>query len=312
MRRGLILSAVVLAACGKDTPSEVVRERLERAMPRDRGVEAVPEQEAPSWVKVAPEQLEAAREAGVPVALENSIGMRFVLIPAGTFKVGSPDAEEGRLEQEAQHEVVLTRPYYLGVTEVTNGQYRRFKAGHRSTPLLRRDFDYVNQPVVNVTWEDAVAFAAWLSGEDRVRTYRLPTDAEWERACRAGTTTPFWWGRGITTEQANYDGRKVYGRGQAGEFRGTTVPVGTLPPNPWGLYEVHGNVYEWCSDWRGENPRSLVADPTGPTSGEFRVLRGGCWISGPENLRSARRSQFDPKDSDNYFGFRLAVSVTPK
>jgi formylglycine-generating enzyme required for sulfatase activity len=267
------------------------------------------EGEVPSWAKVAPEQIEAARKAGVPVAFENSIGMRFVLIPAGTFTMGSPETEEGRQDDETPHEVTLTRPYYVGTTEVTNAQYRRFKPAHHSTPFLRRDFDYVNQPVVNVTWEDAVAFAEWLSSEERSRTYRLPTGAEWERACRAGSTTPYWWGREITTRQANYDGREVYRGGQKGEFRGTAVPVGTLPPSPWGLYEVHGNVYEWCSDWRGVYPRGPATDPTGPASGEFRVLRGGCWISAPADLRSAYRDQFDPKDNDNYFGIRLAASV---
>ena len=148
----------------------------------------------PDWAKVSDAQKAAAKEAGVPVAFENAIGMRFVLIPAGTFLMGSPATEEGRDGDEVQHEVVLTKPFYLGVTEVTNAQYRRFRADHDSGAYKDEGLNGDDQPVVRVSWDDAVAFAEWLSGQDGGRTYRLPTEAEWEWACRAGTRTRYWWG----------------------------------------------------------------------------------------------------------------------
>jgi len=287
-----LAAALALAACGTEG--------------------GLPPPAVPAWARVSPEQIAAAKEAGVSVAAENSIGMRFVLIPAGRFRMGSPGTEEGRDGAEVQHEVTLTRPYYMGVTEVTNAQFRRFMPEHDGGVIDGLNWNGDDQPAGQVSWSEAMAFAVWLSELDPTRTYRLPTEAEWERACRAGTGTAFWWGNTVTTEQANYDGGQTLGGGTKGPFRNVTVPVGTLPANPWGLHEVHGNVWEWCADWQGDYPAGLLIDPTGPSSGVHRVLRGGACNRGPVNIRAATRHGRAPDDLFNTDGFRVAVSVPAK
>ena len=271
------------------------------------GVLSMEKGEGPSWAKVSARQVAEATRLGVPVAFENSIGMRFVLVPSGTFTMGSPVGEESRSRDETPHEVVLSKAYYLSVNETTNGQYRRFKGDHDSGTKFNGD----KQPVVNVSHDDAVAFIEWLNGQDRGRVYRLPTEAEWEYACRAGTTTAFWFGETISTEQANYDGDQVYGKGAKGVDRRKTTDVGSFPANGWGLYDLHGNVYEWCSDRYGDYPSGKATDPAGPSSGTSRVLRGGSWDNFPTFLRSAFRFGFDPVYGDVGMGLRAAVLVAP-
>uniref|UniRef100_UPI0025F0C57D formylglycine-generating enzyme family protein n=1 Tax=uncultured Lamprocystis sp. TaxID=543132 RepID=UPI0025F0C57D len=143
------------------------------------------------------------------------------------------------------------------------------------------------------------------------RTLRLPTEAEWEYACRAGTTGPFSFGDDITPEQANYDGNYPYRGNRKGLYRQETIDVASLPPNPWGLYEMHGNVWEWCRDWYGEYPSGLVTDPVGPDSGVGRVLRGGGWLNDAQYLRSAYRNHDDPGYRRCNRGFRLALGPEP-
>ena len=164
----ILLPLLSMAACGSDQPK--------------------PAAVLPPWARVAPEQLAEAKKHGVPVAFENDIGMRFVLIPAGTFVMGSPEDEEGRDDDEVQHKVTITKPCYMQVTEVTNRQYKQFRANHASSTATK-DLDGDDQPAVRVSLADCAAFAAWLGERDTARTYRLPTEAEWEYACRAGTTT---------------------------------------------------------------------------------------------------------------------------
>jgi formylglycine-generating enzyme required for sulfatase activity len=170
--------------------------------------------------------------------------------------------------------------------------------------------------VINVSWEDAQTYLAWLrqaTGQD----YRLPSEAEWEYAARAGTTTPFWWGASIATDQANYDGNFTYGDGRRGEYRKKTLSVKSFDPNPWGLYQVHGNVWEWCEDeWHSDyagKPEALKTNggPWTTQDSSYRVLRGGSWFNYPYWSRSGFRSRFAPDFREVTFGFRVARTLSP-
>ncbi len=245
----------------------------------------------------------------------NSIGMKLVYIPPGEFMMGSRDsaAEVARkvrntdrkyfLEEHPQHRVEITRGFYMSTTEVTKAQYRAIM----DTNLSRKGGD---NPVRLVSWDDAVEFCRKLS-EKEGRTYLLPTEAEWEYACRAGTTTPFYTGETISTSQANYNGNYVYGSGTKGIYRKTTIDVGSFPPNAFGLYDMHGNVYEWCQDWHGENYYAVspTSDPQGPSSGKYRVTRGGSWLWDPGYSRSANRSGGTPSSRSSDVGFRVLLDL---
>jgi formylglycine-generating enzyme required for sulfatase activity len=263
--------------------------------------------------------------------LVNSVGMELVWIEPGTFMMGSPEEEVGRWDGERQHLVTLTQGYYLGATEVTRGQFSAFvqatnyrteaemlgsawtldgsdnwsdvKGATWLNPGFTQDDSH---PVVCVSWNDAVEFTKWLSGKEG-RTYRLPTEAEWEYGCRAGTTTPFHTGETISTDQANYDGNYAYGAGRKGEYRDRTTPVGAFEPNAWGLYDMHGNAWEWCQDWYGDYPAGDAMDPSGPDGGADRVLRGGGWFFIPRGCRSAYRLGGDPGNRYSNGGFRLVA-----
>ncbi len=256
----------------------------------------------------------------------NSLGMKFVYIKPGTFMMGSPSSESGRYSNERQHRVTLTRGFYMQTTEVTIGQYREFlKATHKESGVdwgdddcpIRRNSSYSlrgnkfgqssDQPMVEVSWHGARAFADWLS-QKTGQTYRLPTEAEWEYACRAGTTGPFHTGSCLSTSQANYDGNYPLSGCSKGQYRRKTVPVASFAPNAWGLYDMHGNVWEWCQDRYGDYPSGSVTDPTGPSSGSLRVSRGGSWLSYALGCRSANRSSDSPGHTSFSLGFRLCVS----
>jgi formylglycine-generating enzyme required for sulfatase activity len=159
-------------------------------------------------------------------------------------------------------------------------------------------------PVETLSWDDCQAFLR-RAGEG----YRLPTEAEWEYACRAGTETPFSFGETISTDQANYNGNYTYGPGSKGVYREETVPVGSFPANAWGFHDMHGNVWEWCQDRYGEYPSGSVTDPTGPGSGSHRVLRGGSWLDLPRLCRSANRSRGVPGSQGYNVGFRAARTL---
>jgi formylglycine-generating enzyme required for sulfatase activity len=165
-------------------------------------------------------------------------------------------------------------------------------------------------PVIHVSWNDAVAYCTWLTETLNV-TFRLPTEAEWEYACRAGSTTPFNTGENLTTDQANYDGNVPYNNNPKGKYLGKTSPVGAYPPNMWCLYEMHGNVCEWCQDWFGEKyydeckALGTVENPTGPTTGSYRVLRGGSWDNYAQYCRAAYRNRGSPGYRGYHLGFRL-------
>lgn len=161
-------------------------------------------------------------------------------------------------------------------------------------------------PVEQVSWDDVQTFLDRLNALVPGLAAGLPTEAQWENACRAGATPPFSFGKNITPEQVNYDGNNPYADGMEGLFRKRTVPVKSLPPNPWGLYEMHGNVREWCADWYGDYPQGPQTDPSGAPEGVYRALRGGSWVNYGQNCRAAYRSRYEPGYRGSTIGFRLA------
>jgi formylglycine-generating enzyme required for sulfatase activity len=244
-----------------------------------------------------------------PKTFTNSLGMKFVWIPPGTFMMGTPKGENeqesfGRFD-ETQHKVTLTKGFYMGVHLVTQEQWQEVMGNNPSHFKGEK-----NLPVDQVSWHDCQEFIKKLREKDKAKkAYRLPTEAEWEYACRAGTTTPFHFGETISTEQANYNGKAVYGTGKQGVFRQKTTPVGSFPANAWGLHDMHGNVWQSCQDCFGNYPKNDVTDPQGPEKGVCRVLRGGSYSSPPSSCRSASRFRTIPVGRLNYYGFRVCFSV---
>jgi len=275
---------------------------------------------APSRVGLAPRQIEAAEAAGVPSRIEVDLGrgvrMVLVLIPPGAFLMGAPLHEEMREDDEPPHMVTLSAPVYLGATEVTQRQYERVTGANPSR--------YVgpDRPVERVSWHEASAFCRRLTEAERSsgrlrdgEAYALPTEAVWECACRAGTTAPFNLDGPLNTDRVNYDGHYLYGEEHKlheAVWRHKTTPVATFAPNPWGLWDMHGNVWEWCADWYGPYATTAVADPAGPASGVNRVLRGGSWFDSPGDLRSANRTAATPDNQDGNIGFRVMRTVAAR
>jgi formylglycine-generating enzyme required for sulfatase activity len=233
----------------------------------------------------------------------NKWGMTFVRIPSGSFMMGSPKNEPGRFDWEEQHKVTLTQDYFMQTTEVTQGQWKAIMGSNPSGFKECGD----NCPVVFVSWNDVQTFLKKLNRMDSGQTYRLPTEAEWEYAARAGTTTPFAFGNCLSTNDANYDGNYPLTGCSKGQFRKKTIAVGSLRKNAWDLYDMHGNVYEWCQDWFATYPTVSVTNPTGPATGLDRVIRGGSWGDNARYCRSALRGRLDPGDADGVLGFRLCA-----
>lgn len=234
--------------------------------------------------------------------ITNSIGMTFVYIKPGTFIMGSPFVETDRESDETQHEVTLKKGFYMQSTEVTQGQWRAVMGNNPSYFSNCGD----DCPVEQVTWNDVQEFIRRLNQKEGVISYRLPTEAEWEYAARAGSTTAFNTGNCLSTDQANYDGNFPLSNCQQGKSRTTTVRVGAFPPNGWGLYDIHGNVWEWCQDWYDIYPSDKINDPAGPLSGSFRVLRGGSWRDEASLCRLSYRGYDIPVYKYYTLGFRLA------
>jgi len=285
----------------------VGREELENAL---RIIAAVQSIEPTSWDWVAAlspsavAALPSSAIAALPPAaiaalppLRNSIGMQFKLIPPGAFVMG----EKGGGKASPHHRVTLTRSFYIGMYEVTNEQWTQVMGG---VPSNWKDDE---RPVENVSWDVAVEFCKKLSAfpEERKagRTYRLPTEAEWEYACRAGTagwfSYSFSYDESLFGEYGWFDGNSKY----------ETHPVGRRKPNAWGLFDMHGNVWEWCNDWYGDYGTVALTDPHGPSEGSGRVFRGGCWKSSAWRSRSADRDWQDPSFRGDDLGVRLALSV---
>ncbi len=236
-------------------------------------------------------------------------GPAMVMIPAGGFWMGSSETETGRNDNEHRHRVLIARPFAIGQYAVTFDEYDHFCTAIARQKPEDRSWGRGNQPVINVNWYDAVEYAEWLSARTG-QAYRLPTEAEWEYAARAGAETAFWWGDSITTDQANYDGNYTCGpHGRKGIYRKQTVPVDQFQPNPWGLYQVHGNVWEWTASCYDRNYDGTEMRFAGKNESGARVLRGGSWGYGPTAVRSATRYRAPPALGNNDRGFRIARSL---
>ena len=225
--------------------------------------------------------------------------MRYIL--PGSFLMGSPEDEPEGTDREHQHEVTLTRGYWLADTACTQELWTAVMGGNPSGFKGEKDL-----PVEKVTWKDCVRFVETVNKKHPGLGLRLPTEAQWEYACRAGTGTPFSFGKTITTDQVNYNGKHPYTNSPKGEYRKKTAPVKELPSNQWGLHQMHGNVWEWCADWFGDYDVNDSIDPTGPKKGGIPVLRGGSWIYGGGSVRSAIRSGMDPGSRYGSAGFRFS------
>jgi formylglycine-generating enzyme required for sulfatase activity len=238
-------------------------------------------------------------------------GPDMLIIPAGQFLMGSPENEPERHPEEGpQHEVTFSQPFAIGRYPVTFDDYDGYCRSVRKDPPGDEGWGRGLRPVINVTWHDAQAYCDWLS-EQTGRSYRLPSEAEWEYACRAGTITPFHWGSSIATQQANYNGNYAYNGGPKGEYRQRTLPVGQFEPNAFGLYDCHGNVFEWCEDSWHDDYRGAPQDGSAWRGSDsiYHVMRGGSWYYFPFRLRSAYRSLIVAAFRYNNWGFRLAQNL---
>ncbi len=233
----------------------------------------------------------------------NSLGMEFVLIHPGTFMMGSPGDEPGRYPGERRHKVNLTKPFYLQTAEVTQGQWKALMGENPSSQKICGDTCSVEQ----VSWEDAQKFTRKLNEKEGTDKYRLPTEAEWEYACRAGSTNAFPNG-GITKLQCDRDDNLDSMGWYCGNSDNRIQPAAQKQPNAWGLYDMQGNVQEWCQDWFGVYPYDEVTNPKGPPSGSYRVMRGGAWYSPASDCRSASRFGSPPHYRFRHIGFRLCMT----
>jgi formylglycine-generating enzyme required for sulfatase activity len=230
----------------------------------------------------------------------NELGMEFVLIPAGTIFMGSPLDEPGRGGDEGRHKVTLNRPFYMQKTEVTQGQWNAVMGENPSHFRACGE----NCPVEKVTWHDAQRFIARLNAMSGTSAYRLPTEAEWEYAARAGSQTALSNGS-IAVTGCAYDATLDRIGWYCNNSNHRSHPVAKKKPNVWGLYDMHGNVWEWCQDWYSDYPSSMVIDPSGPSNGTYRVSRGGSWYCGAQSCRSANRYKVNPDYRNPLIGFRL-------
>ena len=265
---------------------------------------------------------------------KSGVSFDMVAVKGSTFTMGSPNSEVDRSSDETQHQVTLS-DYYMATTEVSQALWQSVMGSNPS------NFKGNDLPVEQISWYDAIEFCNALSlkaglqpyysidknkkdpnnsnSSDNIKWtvslnkeangYRLPTESEWEYAARAGTSTPFAFGNNITTSQANYNGNYPYNGNAKGEYRGKTVAVKSFEPNAWGLYQMHGNVWEWCWDWKGTYPSELQTNPFGDISGSYRLLRGGSWGNDADYCRVADRGDDSPSFRGNRFGFRLSRNL---
>ena len=259
-----------------------------------------PQQTAPAPVSVAPmrpPQPPPSSGSDYPSRLVNSLGMTFVLVPTGEFRMGSTDGED---DEQPVHTVRISQPFYLGVHTVTQGQWEAVMGNNPSH--FTGD---PNRPVEQVSWVDAQVFIGRLNAREGHARYRLPTEAEWEYAARAGSTTAYCFGDDNSWFRRRL-GEYAWYSAHAGS---QTHPVGTRQPNAWGLYDMHGNVWEWVQDWYGTYTAEPATDPQGPASGSDRVFRGGSWRHDARYCRSASRFYYGPDFRDGRLGFRLLRMV---
>jgi formylglycine-generating enzyme required for sulfatase activity len=241
---------------------------------------------------------------GALVDLGNGVSLPLMRIPAGAFLMGSPADVQGRYDDEAPQHRVRVGEFWMGQTAITQAQWRAVM--HSNPSRFKDQPDSDQRPVEQVSWRDAMAFCRRLS-ERSGRRFTLPSEAQWEYACRAGTTTPFHFGETITTKLANYDANYTYANGPKGEYREQTTPVGLFPANAWGLQDMHGNVWEWCLDQWHESYAGAPADGSAwvDSGDEQGVLRGGSWGTYPMNCRSAYRYPLLPDFAVDPIGFRV-------
>ena len=260
------------------------------------------------------------------ITITNSIDMEFALIPAGTFTMGSPDGEAERDDKEKQHQVTITKSFYIGVQEVTQAEYGEVMSGLEDF-RDRSAFAAPENPVENVEWQLAKLFCERLTSrpeeESAGRKYRLPTEVEWEHACRGGTSTAFHFGNSLSSTQANFNGQYPAGDAKKDKYLRKTTKGGSYEPNAFGLHDMHGNVAEWCADWYdpdyyfdspGEDPQGPPSGvvPTNFTNAEqnfFVVVRGGCWVDDGRACRSAYRFRAMPNTQYRLIGFRVVCDV---
>ena len=253
--------------------------------------------------------------------LAEGVALTMVRIPAGSFAMGAPETEGGSSDRERPVHRVTLREFLMGQTSITQAQWRAVamgkpaKSGQVRPTKLDPDpsrFKGDQRPVEQVSWHDAMEFCRRLS-QRTARHYTLPSEAQWEYACRAGTTTPFHFGETISAELANYDARKVYGDSEKGEYRQQTTEVASFPANPWGLHDMHGNVWEWCLDhWHDsyagapeDGSAWLNEDANKSQDQNWRLLRGGSWSNDPRYCRSAYRNNNHPDNRNHNIGFRV-------
>ena len=231
----------------------------------------------------------------------------MVQIPAGSFKMGSPESEKGRNNNESPQHEVNVPAFFMGKFAVTQEQYQQIIGKNPS------GFQGKKRPVEQVSWNDAIEFCKKLS-QKTGRTYRLPSEAEWEYACRAGTTMPFYFGETITTDLVNYNGESNYGDAPKGKNRKQTTDVGSFSPNAFGLYDMHGNVWEWCQDDWHDNYTNAPKDGSSWTSQNniIKPLRGGSWLTFPGDCRSAYRYDYYIVDYNDTIGIRVVCSGTAR
>ncbi|MBD3375624.1 SUMF1/EgtB/PvdO family nonheme iron enzyme [candidate division KSB1 bacterium] len=253
------------------------------------------------WEPDASPRQDIKNEKSQTIILPGDVVMEFVYIPAGEFMMGSDETEKGRQKDEGPvHKVIIDHPFYLGKTEVTQRQWMAIMGENPS--VFRYEPDFLDHPVDWVSWNDCRAYIKKMN-DLKQGTFRFPTEAEWEYACRAGTTTRFYWGNDPEGWVMN---RYAWAFSRA---EGRSHPVGQKLPNAWGLYDMCGNVWEWCSDWRGDYESKVQIDPTGPDSGEHKIYRGGSWFNLSETLRSANRHGHAPDVPFTNAGLRLVLEL---
>jgi formylglycine-generating enzyme required for sulfatase activity len=269
-------------------------------------------------------------QSNQPRLVTNSIGMKLAPIPAGTFIMGSPRSEADRDQRETKHEVTITKPFHMGVYEVKQSEYVQVMTGLPDFQN-RSVFKNPNNPVENVEWKMAKIFCERLTAISREKTdgrkYRLPTEAEWEYACRAGSTSAFHAGESLSSDQANFNGRYPAGKAAQGPYLRKPARVGSYKPNAFGLHDMHGNVSEWAADWYDPNyyEDSSEEDPLGPPFGVvatkfnnfgkqnfFVVVRGGNWVDDGRACRSAYRFRAMPNTQYRIIGFRVVCEIESK
>ena len=239
----------------------------------------------------------------------------MVVVPAGKYEMGSPSSEVGRYDDEGPvHRVTIGEPFAVGVYEVTFEEWQQCTNEGGCNGYRPYTMDHCgprSMPVVRVSWKDAQAYVLWLSSRT-AKQYRLLSESEWEYMARAQTDAPFHTGPTISTNQANYNGYRVYGSGVRGKSRLCTTPVGSFQPNAFGVYDVHGNVWEWVEDCWNEDYIGALSDGSAWATGDCRrrVLRGGSWESGPEDVRAATRSWAIPELRMPDYGLRVARTLT--